>query len=59
MNKDDMALSVSGSDMKDAKFNLVGAHFHWGWNDYQGSEHLINEKKYPLEVKANFPYELY
>ena len=37
--------------MKQTKFNLIGAHFHWGWNDFQGSEHLINEKKYPLEVK--------
>jgi hypothetical protein len=26
-------------------------HFHWGFNDYQGSEHLIDYEKFPLEVR--------
>jgi len=25
-------------------------HFHWGFNNYQGSEHLIDYVKYPLEL---------
>ena len=32
------------------KFDLFQLHFHWGRNDYQGSEHQINDKKFPLEV---------
>ena len=42
-------LFISGSDFTDT-FNLQQFHFHWGWNDYQGSEHRINFKEYPLEV---------
>ena len=31
--------------------SLAQFHLHWGYNAYQGSEHLINYQKYPLEVK--------
>jgi carbonic anhydrase len=30
--------------------SLVQFHFHWGQNDYQGSEHYIDGKKYSGEV---------
>ena len=42
-------LSIDGSNFRE-KLNLVQFHFHWGQNDYQGSEHQMNEKKFPLEV---------
>ena len=38
------------------KFKLLGLHFHWGFNNYQGSEHLIDYEKFPLEVNFNFIY---
>ena len=31
-------------------YSLVQIVFHWGYNDYQGSEHQLNSIKYPLEV---------
>ena len=42
-------LDIDGSDFKE-KYNFLQFHFHWGRNNYQGSEHQINDKKYPLEV---------
>jgi hypothetical protein len=42
-------LSIDGSNFRE-KLNLLQFHFHWGQNDYQGSEHQINERKFPLEV---------
>ena len=44
-------MGFSGSDF-DEEFYLDSLHFHWGYNDYQGSEHLFDGIKYPLEVKA-------
>jgi len=32
------------------KFCLDSFHFHWGTNDWTGSEHLVNDYQYPLEV---------
>lgn len=40
----------SGSDFQGEYFYLQQFHFHWGWNDYQGSEHQINYVKYAAEV---------
>jgi carbonic anhydrase len=37
-----------GSDHN--KFCLAGLHFHWGLNDYMGSEHLVDGYQYPLEL---------
>jgi len=33
-----------------ATYQLRQAHFHWGPDDYRGSEHEINDRHYPLEV---------
>lgn len=42
--------TVTGGNMRDTPFETRGAHFHWGYNDHQGSEHQLNGKKYPLEM---------
>jgi carbonic anhydrase len=42
--------SITGSNFGD-EFVLHQLHFHWGYNDYQGSEHLIDYEKFPLEVR--------
>jgi carbonic anhydrase len=42
-------LRIDGSDFAEA-FRLLQFHFHWGENDFQGSEHTINGRKFPLEV---------
>jgi carbonic anhydrase len=42
--------SITGSNFED-EFKLKQLHFHWGYNDYQGSEHLIDNEKFPLEVR--------
>ena len=42
-------LSIDGSNFRE-KLNLLQFHFHWGQNDYQGSEHQISDRKFPLEV---------
>jgi len=33
-----------------AVYKLYGFHFHWGSANWQGSEHTVNGKMYPLEV---------
>jgi hypothetical protein len=40
---------MNGSNFKE-QFNLIEIHLHWGENDYQGSEHMLEGRKYPLEV---------
>ena len=40
---------INGSDFN-TTFILKQFHFHWGYNNMQGSEHHIHEKKFPLEV---------
>jgi hypothetical protein len=40
---------MSGSNFNEV-FKVVELHVHWGENDYQGSEHLLEGIKYPLEV---------
>ncbi|RNA33998.1 carbonic anhydrase 4-like [Brachionus plicatilis] len=40
---------IRGSDFTE-RYNLLNFHFHWGFNIYQGSEHLLNGNKFPLEV---------
>lgn len=44
---------LGGSNFKE-KYRLVQFHFHWGENEYQGSEHYINGIKYPLEFHMVF-----
>lgn len=43
-------IGVSGSDFGDNKFEFINAHFHWGYNNYQGSEHTVDGNKFPLEL---------
>ncbi|OQV13371.1 putative Carbonic anhydrase 14 [Hypsibius exemplaris] len=33
-----------------AKYEFIQMHFHWGEDDFEGSEHRINSRKYPLEL---------
>lgn len=40
--------TISDHDKMDHQ--LIGGHFHWGYNSYQGSEHTVDGKKYPLEL---------
>ncbi len=40
---------ISGSDFTTI-YSFVNFHFHWGYNQYEGSEHYINERKFPLEM---------
>ena len=42
-------MGFTGSDFNETFF-LDSFHFHWGFNDYQGSEHTFDGNKYPLEV---------
>lgn len=42
-------ISINGSNFR-KNFFLVQFHFHWGFNDYQGSEHRIDYEKFPLEM---------
>ena len=42
-------LSMSGGGLPEI-FYLVQFHLHWGFNPFQGSEHTIDGRKYPLEV---------
>ena len=42
--------TISGANLPET-FYLVQFHFHWGYNSFQGSEHTIDERKYPLEVQ--------
>lgn len=46
----DKFVGVSGSDFGDNKFEFINAHFHWGYNNYQGSEHEVDGYKFPLEL---------
>ena len=34
-------------------------HFHWGENDFEGSEDLINNRSFPMEMHAVFYKEDY
>ena len=40
---------ITGSDYT-KPYYFVNFHFHWGYNEYEGSEHFINGYKYPLEM---------
>ncbi|RNA40423.1 carbonic anhydrase 7, partial [Brachionus plicatilis] len=48
-NVNDEIFSINGSDFN-KKFNLLQFHFHWGYNNFQGSEHQIDGEKFPLEM---------
>lgn len=42
---------ISGGPL-DGEYVLHSAHFHWGVDDLQGSEHIINNRSYPMEMHA-------
>lgn len=42
-------LSINGVGLPNT-FSLLQFHLHWGLNPYQGSEHTINDEKFPLEA---------
>ena len=42
-------MGVSGSDFS-SFFQIENIHFHWGYNDFQGSEHRLNGQKMPMEM---------
>ena len=46
----DNSIKMSGADLF-ATFTLSQFHFHWGPDDTTGSEHTVNGKSYPLEVR--------
>lgn len=48
-NINDEKFSINGSNFG-KQFDLLQFHFHWGYNNFQGSEHQINGEKFPLEV---------
>ncbi len=45
-------ISLSGGGLSET-YRATEFHFHWGNNNNQGSEHTINAKKYPMEVKIH------
>ena len=45
-----MVTELTGG-MLTAKYNFEQFHFHWGGNDAEGSEHRVDGKMYPAEVK--------
>ena len=46
---------INGGDLGKV-FKVHGLHFHWGEDNTKGSEHRVNGKMYPLEVKAMFRF---
>lgn len=43
--------TISGADLL-ASYTFVELSFHWGWSNSEGSEHTLNNRKYPLEVQV-------
>lgn len=43
--------TLSGADLL-ASYTFVELCFHWGWSNSEGSEHTLNNRKYPLEVQV-------
>ncbi|KAH8394799.1 hypothetical protein KR222_006244, partial [Zaprionus bogoriensis] len=43
--------TISGADLL-ASYTFVELCFHWGWSNSEGSEHTLNNRKYPLEMQV-------
>lgn len=43
--------TVSGADLL-TSYTFVELCFHWGWSNSEGSEHTLNNRKYPLEMQV-------
>ncbi|XP_018342531.1 PREDICTED: carbonic anhydrase 1-like [Trachymyrmex septentrionalis] len=52
------AVMLSGGPLKDT-YVFEQLHFHWGENDFEGSEDLINNHSFPMEMHAVFYKEDY
>jgi len=44
------AMSTSGGGLGTV-YDIVQFHFHWGADNSIGSEHLLNGRSFPMEVK--------
>lgn len=40
---------ISGGIMK-GQFEAVGVHFHWGSYGYKGSEHIVDNRRFDVEM---------
>lgn len=47
---DKIRLSITGSAVNNKRFIFKQLHFHWGSNDKIGSEHIIDNKTFPMEI---------
>ena len=45
----DFMPTLSGGHLK-FDFHMIQLHFHWAKNNYAGSEHTINRRRFPLEM---------
>ncbi|XP_034102039.1 carbonic anhydrase 5A, mitochondrial [Drosophila albomicans] len=43
--------TISGADLL-TSYTFVELCFHWGWSNSEGSEHTLNNRKYPLEMQV-------
>ncbi|XP_011876072.1 PREDICTED: carbonic anhydrase 2 isoform X2 [Vollenhovia emeryi] len=50
---------LSGGPLRDNVYVFEQLHFHWGENDYEGSEDLMNNHSFPMEMHAVFYKEDY
>jgi len=50
---------LSGGPLDNMQYKFVQLHFHWGRNCYEGSETLINNQSYSMEMHAVFYNENY
>lgn len=53
MRQEDIPI-VKGPALNDKVYKFVQLHFHWHYNDSEGSEHAIDGKRYALEVSYMF-----
>lgn len=53
------AATLSGGPLGNNVYAFEQLHFHWGENDYEGSEDLINNHSFPMEMHAVFYKEDY
>ena len=44
---------ATGSNLN-GSYAFSGFHWHWGFSDHQGSEHLLEGNKYPMEIHMAF-----
>jgi len=42
-----------------ANYEVLQFHLHWGANNRKGSEHLVDGKSYPMEVRKSLNVSLY